>query len=385
MDTPPPGRNNTLNLSPERLHALLDELDARGESAKSQRNHARLEFRRHAVEMEVYQPGGGSVNFCVACRNLSRGGMSVMHRAYMHVGTKCRIRMEHKTKGEHSVLAEVVQCRHVSGSVHDIGLRFAEEIDVSDYLQLDPLNETFSLEHVQASNLEGRILLVSPNEIDRKLVDSLLSDSSLRMVQTETYEDVLGQFEEPFDAVLLDFDADPAAAAKVIADLREAGHETPVIALSDGDSEEAKTAIREARANALVPRPIERVPLLRALGEFLLIKRDPRQSDAGDAPADLPTWKASTETLAALRERFAQDLPALAREIDDAVAAGEAMDLRYACARLCGTGGLLGHGDLAEAADKILVALDGPDGSLEAAREHVGALTALCTPDRSAA
>ncbi len=368
----PSGRSNTLNLSAERLSAIMDELDAIGAGGSTRRNHSRLRFRKLAIELEVYQPSGGSVNFCVACRNLSRGGLSVVHSSYMHVGTKCRIRMQHKTDGEQWIAGEVVQCRHVTGRVHDVGLRFSQEIDVNDYVKVDPLSTSFSLERVDPSTLKGRVLLVTGNDIDRKLVEVYLSETALRMVHVPAYDEMLAQFTDPFDAVLCDFDMDAKAAGQVLQSLRSAGHRVPVIAISGDVSASAKDAIRESRASALVPKPVERIALLRALAEFILLNRGAGEQDAPAQP------KQQTDpSLKALADLFVQDLQKFAEEIASCAKAGDEKNLRYICARIRGTGPVLGHASVADAAEKVLTQLDA-EGSIAAAEEAVNALTSLC-------
>jgi len=375
----PSGRNNTLNLTAEQLDQVMDDLDEASAGGSARRNHSRISFRKPALEVEVFQPSGGSVSFCVACRNLSRGGMSVVHSSYMHVGTKCRIKMLHQNDGEKWLKGEVVQCRHVTGRIHDVGLRFAQEIDVNDFISLDPLSDNFSLERVDPDKLDGRILLVTANDIDRKLIEVYLSETALKMVHVTGYDDVKGQLSEPFGAVVCDFDMDTAAASTAVKELRSAGYAVPVIAVAGDLSEATKTAIRESRASALVPKPIERTALLRALAEFILLGRG-----AGD---DLPPPQPKQETdpsLKALADLFAEDLRKFAEEITECAKSGDEKNLRYICARIRGTGPLLGHANVADAAGRVLSILDTADGSIETAEEALNSLTSLCKLARAA-
>lgn len=375
----PKGQHNTLNLSAEQLGVIMDLLDEAGEGGRVRRNHSRLSFRVPAIEVEVYQPSGGSVSFFVACRNLSRGGLSVVHSSYMHVGTKCRIKMQHNTDGEVWIKSSVVQCRHVTGRVHDVGLKFDKEIDVNDFMKLDPLSDNFSLETVDPSKLEGRVLLVTASNIDRKLIEAYLADTSLRMIHAETYEEILDKFAEPFDAVLCDFDKDVTAASEAVRGLRSAGHGVPVIAFAGSLSKEGKNAIRESRVSALLHKPIDKSLILKALAEFILLGRG-----AGD---DLPTPTPKEDTdpsLKALADLFAQDLVKFVDEITKAIETGDEKNLRYICARIRGTGPLLGHSAVADAAGRVLAILDSDGGSIESAQEAINTLTSMCRLVRAA-
>lgn len=372
-------RNNTLNLSADRLSALMDELDEMSGRAASRRNHSRLEYRKHAIEVEVYQPSGGSVGFCVACRNISRGGLSVLHSSYMHVGTKCRVKMKHKISGDKWIMAQVVQCRHVTGRVHDVGLKFTKEIDVNDYVRLDPLSEVFSLERIAPEMLKGRVLLVTGSDIDRKLIEVYLSETSLRMVHVAGYDEIIPQLAEPYNAVICDFDMDAKAARQAVQALRAAGQSLPVIAVSGDTSVSARDAIREARASAFVPKPVERQALLRALAEFIILNRSGGETDV---PAT-PTTEADP-SLKALAEIFSQDLQNFAEDIQRCVAESDERNLRYICARIRGTGPLLGHANVADAAGKVLAELD-DNPSLSGASEAINTLVSLCRQAKSSA
>ncbi len=375
----PSGRHNTLNLSAEQLSVIMDQLDEAGEGGRTRRTHARVSFRLQAVEVEIFQPSGGSVQFCVACRNLSRGGLSLVHSSYMHVGTKCRVRLEHHSDGPMWINATVVQCRHVTGRIHDVGLRFEKEIDVNDFVRLDPLGDNFSLETVEASKLEGRVLLVTANDIDRKLVEAYLSDTSIRMIHVQGYDEVIGALAEPVDAILCDFDKDVAAACEAVRGIRSAGYAVPVIAVAGDLSEPSKETIRGSRVSAMVRKPITKAALLRALAEFILLGRG-----AGD---DLPAASTQQETdpsLKALADLFAQDLAKFADEIATACKSGDEKNLRYICARIRGTGPLLGHASVADAAGRVLTMLDAEGGSIESAQEAINTLTSMCKMVRAA-
>ncbi len=375
----PKGQHNTLNLSAEQLGMIMDDLDAASEGSRVRRSHARLSFRIPSIEVEVYQPSGGSVSFFVACRNLSRGGISVVHSSYMHVGTTCRVKMQHNAEGEVWIKASVVQCRHVTGRVHDVGMKFDKEIDVNDYMKLDPLGDNFSLEAVDANKLEGRVLLVTASNIDRKLIEAYLSETSLRISHAENYEEILDQLSEPFDAVLCDFDKDVATASEAILGLRSAGYAVPVIAFAGSLSNEGKHTIRQSRVSALLHKPIDKSLILKALAEFILLGRG-----AGD---DLPPPTPQQETdpsLKALADLFAQDLVKFVDEITQASEAGDEKNLRYICARIRGTGPLLGHSAVADAAGRVLAILDADGGSIESAQEAINSLKSMCRLVRAA-
>lgn len=370
------GRNNSLNLSPDRLHALMDELDAMSNRPNARRVHSRLGFRQQAIDVEVIQPSGGSVGFCVACRNISRGGMSVLHSAYMHVGTKCRVRLEHLRDGPQWIDAQVVQCRHVTGRAHDVGLRFTQEVDVSNFIRIDPLDAHYSLERIDPDKLEGRVLLITASDIDRKLIEVYVSETNLRMVRVAEYEDALKELQQPFNLVLCDFDRDPFDAAKVLQEMRNRGMPMPVVAISGDKSEATRQIIRDCFVNALIVKPVEKLTLLRALAEFIVLGRQVDNKTQNKPQSD--------PSLKALAEIFADDLQKFAAELEQGVEKDDEKSVRYICARIRGTGPLLGHAVVADAANKVLLLLD-QEGSLASAANSVKSLVYLCRHAKNAA
>ncbi|MEO1007318.1 MAG: response regulator [Planctomycetota bacterium] len=362
---------SSIRMATDRLDALLDKLDADSAGSSPRRGHARLPFRTRGIEMEVMQPSGGSVTIHVACRNLSRGGMSVLHSAYMHLGTTCKVRLR-PLKGAEDVWlsASVVQCRHVSGRVHEVGLRFAGEVDVQDFVAVDRLNEEYSLENVDPAELRGRVLLITGYDLDRKLVEVYLSETNIRLVTAKDYEEAEPLLSEPFDVVLCDFDLDANEARDMVRQLRSQGRVMPLIALSSDSSNRGRAAVRQSEATGFLSKPLQRGNLLRALGEFMVLHATAVDEVEATAEGQNPE-------LDGLAEMFAEDLQNFAGELEKCQEENDAQKVRYICARIRGTGPLLGHGMAAAAADRVLAML-AETGEVSFAVSEIHALIDQC-------
>lgn len=118
-------RRNTIGLNARDLQALLDRLDGTESSAARQRRAStRQPYRLHCVEVDIQQPDGAWVRAFVACRNLSQGGLSILHNAFLYTGTECRITLP-STDGEPVLMfGRVVRCRLVEKKIHEIGIAF---------------------------------------------------------------------------------------------------------------------------------------------------------------------------------------------------------------------------------------------------------------------
>ncbi len=80
---------NTLRLGQHELHKLLEEFD-RGQTGTDHpdREFVRNSFRVGAIELTVVHSSGSEVTLPVATRNISKGGISLLHSAYIHTGSR---------------------------------------------------------------------------------------------------------------------------------------------------------------------------------------------------------------------------------------------------------------------------------------------------------
>lgn len=125
------GRSNTLGLSRlalDHLHATLDAFDAKIERDDA-RAYARVPVRAGAIGVCLEHPGGTRVELQMAGRNLSRGGISLLHSGFVHAGTKCVVRLPLVASRVGTFRGEVVRCTHRGGLLHEIGIRFVRPLD----------------------------------------------------------------------------------------------------------------------------------------------------------------------------------------------------------------------------------------------------------------
>ena len=91
-------RPNTIGMEAHHLDVLLNHLDTPADNkANTNRTYARWPFRRTAIKVNIFHPGGSEVSLKLACRNLSRGGVGVLHTAYIHPGSTCTVELPNET------------------------------------------------------------------------------------------------------------------------------------------------------------------------------------------------------------------------------------------------------------------------------------------------
>lgn len=169
-------------------------------------------------------------------------------------------------------------------------------------------------------------MLITASDIDRKLIEVYVSETNLRMVRVAEYEDALKELQQPFNLVLCDFDRDPFDAAKVLQEMRNRGMPMPVVAISGDKSEATRQIIRDCFVNALIVKPVEKLTLLRALAEFIVLGRQVDNKTQNKPQSD--------PSLKALAEIFADDLQKFAAELEQGVEKDDEKSVRYICARI---------------------------------------------------
>lgn len=113
---------------------VLEELDkARRQTRCERRKYERIEHWCLRVVLILKEAGEGMA-FVVATRNVSRGGVSLLHRQMMYAREPCTLFFPLQGGKHLLVPGHTVRCRHVRGVLHEIGVRFdrplsAEELD----------------------------------------------------------------------------------------------------------------------------------------------------------------------------------------------------------------------------------------------------------------
>ncbi|MBX3375877.1 MAG: response regulator [Phycisphaeraceae bacterium] len=365
---PAGGRPNTIGLGQRELGELLDQLDSpESETKNPKRNFVRWPFRETSVRVQILHAGGMSSWITVACRNLSRAGMSILHSSFAHTGTKCRVLLPHPSKGEVTVSGTITRCGHRTGVVHEIGIRFDQHLNVQEFLQASPLSDWFSLERVNPEELTGTIAYVDDSEIDRKIIRHFLRGTKLNVVVAASAAESLTCIDESVNLVLLDLHLGDSSGVDLAMKLRENGLEMPIILLTCDTAMARRDVLDRTRANAFLAKPVSQELLLRAIGEFLIVQR----GSAGKS-------KQSVERAnPALTQGLLQALGQYAKRLEDFAQGTDAAGARTLCLQIAGTAGTAGLQDVSQLATK---AAEGLSRSMDVKESlpTIRALIAVC-------
>lgn len=133
-----------LDLSNRECERLLKTIDPRNSEIErnSNRKHPRYPFPLADIPICIEHPDGGKSYVLVFARNISNGGLSFLHGGFLHTNSRCTIILKTLDGELVGLSAGVRHCRLIQGSCHEVGIKFAQEIDVGQFL---PESELSSL------------------------------------------------------------------------------------------------------------------------------------------------------------------------------------------------------------------------------------------------
>ncbi len=372
-------RANTLGLRGAELNAIYERLDMNSAGAAARRQSARLAYRHDSIAIELSQPGGAQTHLSVACRNLSRSGMGFLHSAYVHEGTPVIVTLRHRTEGPVRVPGKVVRCRHVTRHVHDVGVRFDAPVNIRDFMELDPLKQSFTCEVVDPKHLEGTVLIVAEYKIEQACVRSMLADTALEIVCASSIQDGLDQARRGVGLVICDDVFESGSGVEFVKKARATGIRCPMVLMSADTSKSSLDQFRKAEADAFLAKPLRQDLLLRAVAEFLLVGGEKSESSS-----PLHSTLPSGSPMSNLADDFVDDLEGVAGQIDGLVPKGDVAGIRRLALRVGGPASALGFDPIAKVAARLIASLDSTK-SVEQSATAINTFVSTCRSARKGA
>lgn len=373
----PQGRPNTVNLARRELDQFLDSLEGATTSQASMKRHfVRWAFRQGSLRLDILQAGGGRTSLRVACRNLSSGGMSVLHSAYMHPRSECEAHLVRPDGTASPVHGTIVRCAHIRGMVHELGIRFCRPINAREFVRGDDIEECFSLERVDPEKLRGTILYADDSPMDVKLVQHYLRGTQVRLRTAADAEAGLAIAREGVDLILCELDLPGTEGAGFLESIRRHGVETPAILVTSDRDAAAKGHSAGSRACALILKPLKQEVLLRAAAEFLLATNPSGGFITSSLPAGHPN--------AALLGGFIDHVRTDAQRLTTAMEAQDAPGCRAVALRIAGVAPAMGFEQLGRLAQEAASHL-ATNPTLREAVPRLKALVVACQAVRAAA
>ncbi len=362
------GRSNTLGMREHELNQLRNMLDQNKSKAASKRMFSRWQFTENSAPVRIIHPAGNEVLVCMACRNLSNGGIGLLHRSYLHLGTRCIVTLRHPYDGDFEIPGEVVRCIHIKGMIHEIGIKFDEEIDVREFMKPNPLQELSAIESIDPSTLVGTILLVEDSEMDAKLVKHFLRDTQLRVKHATTIAEAEKAAKSGVGLILCDIHLGNENGGDLAKKLYESGGTTPPIVMTSADTgESTNKLVSHPGVKGFLAKPFSQENLIRAIAEFF---NESAEEENDGTPG-------GTAIDRQLYDALMPELAKAAKKLGEAAEAGESADMLSLLMQLKGVVPVLGLSDLAMQLETLVVQLSmSPD--LEQAREQIAEVVESC-------
>ncbi len=364
------GRMNTLGLSINELAALLrrlDDAEKASAAASKHRRFKRRQFRLASLQMEVHHVGSAPNKLSVVCRNISSGGAALLHNSFMHSGTKVVLNFTHPTRGIVAVHGKIAHCAHVKATIHQLGIKFDQPIKPADFLQLDPLEDWFTLEQVKDEEMRGCIVLAGTSDMEQKLIQSFLKGTDVRLRAAPDQERALKQASEGADLIVIDPDQKKIDLEAFFKAADEAGMATPILIVTARGPDERRRILKELQPGAILAKPLTRDVFARALGEFLIV---------GRSAASAVSSMSSADDKAPLLPEFVQSLNASGADLRNLLERKELDAAQAVCAQIARAAppmGFAGIGSLADQAIRSLTQTRSVESSKAALQRLIGA------------
>lgn len=365
--------NDCVRLNEQQRLEVLRALDraASVSAAKSRRQHSRFEYFATGIPAAIIHPEGGVGRFLVCARNLSTGGISFLHGGFLHKGTQCRLVLTKRDGHGTVVMGEVTSCRHVSRTLHEIGVRFFHKIEINDFCSPDsPVSSISDNERsIRVPDVEGLALVICSDEAQRRKIGRWLGAAGMNVIDTDCLGPALDHLKRlTFDLVLCSTQlTGDTSGDGVLQMLRAAGHAKALIALSpEPPAKEAPSA-----ADATIPLPPEPAPLYAAIAPLL----PPRGLGRDDSP--IYSTLASDPGSLVLIQAYIEEVRRASRQIAEALEENSRDKVLSACQNLRSTAAGYGFPPLLEAAKHAMVAVEART-TLDTCAKQVQLLINIC-------
>jgi len=252
----------------QRLLAKLDENNSKG-GTSAKRIFRRLGYAHAKLCIHIESEGHNSRALVVATRNLSQGGVSVLHSNFMYNGTLLTVDLIN-TKGEIVPRrGSVTRCEHRGGRVHEVGIKFEEEISLREFLSPDSELLIHARERIDPESMNIKLLVYSEDTEFASMMRQHLLPSSLCYTFAKSQEEAMEKFEEQ-DMIVCHVDPESMITPSLVRSFREKGFQNPIILVGQPKNPTDIHIISACGGDMILPWPCDEQTMLCSIGEYTL-------------------------------------------------------------------------------------------------------------------
>ncbi|MEQ8850331.1 MAG: PilZ domain-containing protein [Phycisphaerales bacterium] len=164
----------------DEISRVLDELEEDADqSSGAKRSARRQRFRELECLVDIRHAAGGAATSCIVpTRDLSKTGISFLHRSYLHTGARVSVHLRDRSGAMHTCEATVMRCHYLQGMIHETGAKFDKPIELERFVELEPLRIVMLFEDNDAAQVANHqfmcvgaesVLVQSPEELLEQL------------------------------------------------------------------------------------------------------------------------------------------------------------------------------------------------------------------------
>ena len=131
-------RPNTIGMCRKKMRELLQRMAKRSRSVGVEdfRSSKRWPVLGVTAEFQLEENRRFRDKLNLSVRDISNGGISLLHSSFFYPGTRCRITLPLRDDPSEVVVIDGVikRCIHVEGVVHEIGIKFDKPIDSKKFV-----------------------------------------------------------------------------------------------------------------------------------------------------------------------------------------------------------------------------------------------------------
>lgn len=219
---------DTVNLSEDQWQRLVDRLDLDAKytapptvdkSEKNRRDDPRFPFRRSNIPMILFADGKPDQRAISCSRNLSTGGIGLLHGRFVYSGTLAEIYLPLLDGTWIRRAGTIVHCRHITARLHELGCQFHDPIVLEPFIEKTVLEGNES--DAALPDLTDRRILVMTDEKQASTVEDQLAEVGSTIFTAMTLDEAveIGRKEE-IELVLINQNAVRSNPEPIIGRLR---------------------------------------------------------------------------------------------------------------------------------------------------------------------
>lgn len=231
----------TIRTDPERVKAILNQLDQQYEQSK-QKNSTRESYHYRKGAVLTLNAGFDTVTpFVIVTNRITPTHISFLFGGFVHPDTACNIRLTTMYGAWNDNQAVIEKCEYIDENIHHATARFAEPIDSCIY---------------SAEAVHPRVLLVEDDklfaQIARKFLGALNAVIDHAKNGQEAVEMAMNNI---YDLVLMDMEMPVMDGYAATTQLREHGYIGTVVATTSMTQPQDKERCLSAGCDIYIPKP----------------------------------------------------------------------------------------------------------------------------------